>query len=685
MPALTAERRQQPGPAASPPAAEGFRVRTILPGRYATILEVILIVVAAFTALRLAMLLLFAESLPSALETARIFWIGLRFDLLVAILYVTPQTLRLTLFGDLAATSRAGRLVSEAEWLIGFLLLPFLLATEFVFFEEFGSRLNYVAFEYLVYPGEVCCNLYESYPITTWLVGVASVGGGLYLGLRRRFAARLAMPAPAGRRYALLGGMLAAAGGLWLTTETADTEITGNRVANECAGNGLYSFAYYALTCRFDYERFYLTIDAEDAARRVRGRIAAPAAAFHPESANPLDRTVAAARPRTDHNVVLILEESLGSDFIGALGDGRQLTPCFDALSREGLLFDNFYATGNRTARALEATLAGLPPIPTESILKRDHSGHVHTLANVLADRGYERLFITGGRGRFDGVQSFMTANGFNRFVEQQDFVDPIFTNAWGVCDEDLFHRAVRELDGLHDSGKPFFATLLTVSNHRPFTYPAGRVPDSDQTRESAVRYADHALGEFFNEARRHAFFDRTVFVVMGDHGARIYGSQLFPMRSYRVPVLVLLPGGERAGTRCHTLACSLDVPPTILGLLGGDYRGAFFGRDALAIDPAAGYALMQHNHDLALLDASGRMAVLGANRAAGCYRYDPATFALTRDRQPEADLVADCAAFFQTADELYYSERLYPGLAGSPGNGSRVSLSARAGGTSDN
>jgi len=634
-----------------------------LPGRYATLFEVVLIVVAAFTALRIAMLLLFAERLPTALETARVLWVGLRFDLLVALLYVTPQAVRLTLFGDLAATSRIGRLMSEAEWLIGFLFLPFLLATEFVFFDEFGSRLNYIAFEYLIYPGEVCCNLYQSYPLATWLTGVASVGGGLYLSLRRRFATRLAVPVPASRRYAVLGGMLAVAGGLWLTTDTADTEITADRVANECAGNGLYSFGYYALTCRFDYESFYKTIDLEEAVTRVRARIAAPGDAFHDGAANPFDRTVAAPRPRRDLNVVLILEESFGSDFVGALGDRRGLTPNFDALARAGLLFDNFYATGNRTARALEATLTGLPPIPTESILKRDRSGHVHTLANVLAERGYERLFMTGGRGLFDGVKSFMTANGFDRFVEQADFVDPVFTNAWGVSDEDLFRRAVTELDALHAAGKPFFATLLTVSNHRPFTYPAGRVPGGGQTREHAVRYADHALGEFFRAARTKPFFESTLFVVMGDHGARIYGSQLFPMRSYRVPALVLLPGGERSGERCSTLACSLDVAPTILGLLGGEYRAAFFGRDALAIDPAEGYALMQHNHDVALLDARGRMAVLGANRAATSFRYEPADFSLVPDHRSDPGLVSDCAAFFQTADELYYSERLRPGL----------------------
>jgi phosphoglycerol transferase MdoB-like AlkP superfamily enzyme len=630
-------------------------------GRYATIAEVVVILILAFTALRLTLLLLFAEAMPSLGAAVRIFWIGFRFDLLVALLFVLPQTLRMTLFGEWATGNRIGRAWTQAEWLIGFVLLPFLLATELVFFDEFGSRLNYIAFEYLVYPGEVCCNLYQSYPLTTWLSVVAAIGGGLFFGLRRRFLARLSIPAPARLRYSILGGVLATTAGLWLTTETADTDITGDRIANECAGNGLYSFGYYALTCRFDYESFYLTIDSHDAGRRVRDRLATSRAEFVPLASHPLERTVASPRPREDRNVVLILEESFGSDFVGSLGDPRGLTPNFDALAAKGLLFDNFYATGNRTARALEATLTGLPPIPTESILKRDHSSHVCTLANVLAERGYERLFVTGGRGVFDGVKSFMTTNGFNHFVEESDFVEPVFSNAWGVSDEDLFHRAIEELDALHASGKPFFATLLTVSNHRPFTYPPGRISGGKQTRDDAVRYADYALGDFFRRAKEHPFYKDTIFVVMGDHGARIYGSQMFPMRSYRVPVVVVLPEAERAGTRCSTLACSLDIAPTIMGLLGGEYRGVFFGRDALAINPADGYALMQHNHDLALLDAKGNMAVLGANRSANCYRYDKTTFGLKAMGLSNPELVADCAAFFQTADELYYAERLYP------------------------
>lgn len=204
---------------------------------------------------------------------------------------------------------------------------------------------------------------------------------------------------------------------------------------------------------------------------------------------------------------------------------------------------------------------ASLPPIPTESILKRDRSRHVYTLAHVLEKRGYNRLFMTAGRGIFDGVRSFMTANGFNRFVEQKDFVKPAFVNAWGVSDEDLFNKALTELDTLHDEGKPFLACLLTVSNHRPFTYPDGRIdrPSSELQRDNAVKYADWSIGQFFDKVGEHAWKKNTLFVVMGDHGARVYGSQLFPMKSYRVPVLMLRPDDADRGMRL------LDV-----GLLAG-------------------------------------------------------------------------------------------------------------------
>jgi phosphoglycerol transferase MdoB-like AlkP superfamily enzyme len=345
-------------------------------------------------------------------------------------------------------------------------------------------------------------------------------------------------------------------------------------------------------------------------------------------------------------------------------------------------------------------------------------------LASVLADRGYERLFVYGGRGVFDGVRSFMTRNGYNHFIEQRDFENPVFTNAWGVSDEDLFNRSTVELDKLHAAGRPFLATILTVSNHRPYTYPDGRIPEKGQSRENGVKYADWALGDFFRKVRTRPFYRNTLFIVMGDHGSRVYGRQLFPMKSYRVPVLMILPEGlrgenpkseirnpketqrtksesqrygtepalsigssnlespsdfaaveleqgrdsnfravPRKGTRCHTLACSLDIAPTILGLLGGSYRSVFYGRNALTIPPSSGYALMQHNHDLALLDAKNRMCVLGGQKTANQFILNRADFSLKDIGPPDPELLQDTIGFFQSAYRLYYAEMLYPNL----------------------
>lgn len=634
--------------------------------RFRILAAIVLVYVLGFLLTRVALLFWFVDWRQLRLsEWLKVLQAGMRFDLLIALLGIQVQLWHFTWGRNHWVLSRPSRWFIEFCWLVAFCFVPLFAIIESLFFTEFDGRLNYIAFEYLVYPTEVCCNLWQSFPIIELTSFVVLFGGGTWWGLRQRFHRMLENQMPWRQRVGVFAGVWTLIGGLWLTSGMGSMSITTNRTANECAGNGVYSFLYHAWSCHFDYEQFYLTIKPEIATAEIRQRVITAADEWHETSQNPFDRTVRQAQPQRDWNVVIVLEESLGSDFIGALGDDRGLTPCLDKLATQGLLFDNFFATGNRTARALEAVTTSLPPIPTESILKRNHSQHVYTLAHVLADRGYNRLFMTAGRGVFDGVRSFMTANGFNRFFEQKDFVNPAFVNAWGVSDEDLFNGALTELDKLHDEGKPFLACLLTVSNHRPFTYPDGRIdrPSVEQTRDNAVKYADWSIGQFFDKVGEHAWKKNTLFVVMGDHGARVYGSQLFPMKSYRVPVLMLGPDDIGKGTRCSTLACSLDIAPTVMGLLGGDYRSIFFGRDALHLPPEQGYALMQHNHDVALLTADQRLVVLDARRQAWVYTFDPKTFALKPERLPPKERVQATAAFFQTAYRLYYDERLFPTL----------------------
>ena len=635
-------------------------------GRYRIVLWTTLVLVLGSGLLRAVLLMRFSGGGFGAMTAAWAFGVGFAFDLLVAMVVQLPQVLHMTLHGDRRVNGRLSRAQVHGGLIVTFAGMLFVLAAEYCFFEEFDSRLNYIAFEYLIYPTEVVTNIWESYPLLPILAGIGVAAVLIYLPMRGMTRRALADPTRADVRWLWLTGWCVGIAMLWLSLGRSAMQVSENRVVNQIAGNGVWTFVENAWTSRFDYDVFYPTLAAGEAERLAAAAVFRSGDRAVANGVNALDRIVDTGRPRQDWNVVLILEESLGSDFVGALGDGRGLTPNLDRLTHESLLFDNFYATGNRTARALEATLTGLPPIPTESILKRDHSGHVESLGRILKQRGYATMFVYGGRGMFDGMRSFMTANGFDRFIEQSDYLAPEFSNAWGVDDEAIMDMALRKCRVLDEQQRPFFMTVLSVTNHQPFTYPPNRIdePADAHKREHGVKYADYALGRFFDRAKREAFFDRTVFVVLGDHGARVYGSQRFPLESYRVPVWMFLPGGGSAGQRNSVMSCSLDIAPTILGQLGGTYRTVMFGRDAATATPAEGRALMQHNHDLALLTQSGQLSVLSLNEEPARFVVDFSQFEV-KPAPPDEALARKEIAIYQTANDLYYADRYRQSDAG--------------------
>ena len=143
----------------------------------------------------------------------------------------------------------------------------------------------------------------------------------------------------------------------------------------------------------------------------------------------------------------------------------------------------------------MEGVLSSFPSLPGDSIVKRDKSDNVETIARVLRREGYSTVFLYGGRGVFDGMRSYAVRNGYERFIEQKHFANPTFTTAWGVCDEDLMNRTVDELRALNNSGKPFLATVLSVSNHKPYTYPKGRIPEDPRTLGYELRIRDRRKG----------------------------------------------------------------------------------------------------------------------------------------------------------------------------------------------
>jgi phosphoglycerol transferase MdoB-like AlkP superfamily enzyme len=315
----------------------------------------------------------------------------------------------------------------------------------------------------------------------------------------------------------------------------------------------------------------------------------------------------------------------------------------------------------------MEGVLSSFPSLPGDSIVKRDRSDNVETLARILKRDGYSTLFAYGGRGVFDNMKPFALRNGYDRFIEHNppfhsDYPRPTFTTAWGVCDEDIFNRTIEELRALSHSGKPFFATVLSVSNHRPYTYPKGRIPEDPgkKKRDYAVKYSDYALGQFFKAAKKEAFWTNTIFAVIADHGARVYGKQSIPIHSYEIPLLIAGPAVIKEPSRIGQVGCSLDVGPTLLGLIGRPYETMFFGRDLLKMKPEDGRVFLNHNRDIGML-AHERLVVLGLMQTDEFYEGDPKRVEMTPLAHPtdsDLELEKDAAAIYQVADDLYMHER---------------------------
>ncbi len=606
------------------------------------------------------------EAHVGAWRLPKIIALGAINDLIESLYLFVPLMLFLALAPLRWHRQRFGRGVfATGLWLMLFGLL-FVGAMEYFFFEEFDARFNLVAVDYLIYPTEVIGDIRSEYPVTSLSLVLGLVAAILTWGLMRRLAAWPALEAlPARSRLVIVGGwslLIALAVVLW----TADRlSLSRNRVANELIANGPANFFAAFRTNHIDYTAFYRTGDPARMRALLAKDLAPGGGEFVDLPSGDLNRRFAARADGLGKlNVVLLSEESLGAEFVGAYGDVRGLTPEFDALARQGLLFTRAYATGTRTVRGLEAFSASLPPIPSESVIKRQGNENIATWGRVMRGFGYHTSFLYGGYGAFDDMNAYFSHNGF-ALSDRSDIQRPRFANIWGVSDEDLFRHAIDYFDARSAEHKPFFSIVMSTSNHKPFTFPEGidGVKPKGGGRRSGTRYADHAIGEFFRDARRHAWFDNTIFIIAADHGARAYGRADIPLNTYEIPLLILAPAHIRPA-RIDTLASQIDVAPTVLGLIGQAYQAPFFGQDVLHWPQGVPRTLLfNHNHDVAAL-RDGQLCILGLRRSARCQTYErspgPAGPDTTRFTAvpDDAALIDLATAYYQSAYDAFVSHR---------------------------
>ncbi len=533
-------------------------------------------------------------------------------------------------------------------------LLAFNLAAEYYFFYEFGVRYNFIAVDYLVYTKEVLGNIRESYnlPVVLPLVTLAAAGSLWLFG--RRLAFSFAEPLRLRRRFAWGLPVLALPLVCFFALDSRFAQVSGNEYANEAAMNGLYAFGSAFLNNELPYDKFYATLDDAKVFDRLRAALAQPGVKFANDGKDIL-RKVSARGPLKKLNVVVVVGESLSAEYFGAFGavKGEGTLPNLDALSGKSLFFKRFYASGTRTVRGLEAITLSIPPLPGEAIIKRPDNADFFSWGSVMRGLGYENRFIYGGYGYFDNMNSFFSGNGFD-IVDRASFEkDEItFANIWGVCDGDLFRKTVKEADGDYKAGKPFFYMLMTTSNHRPFTYPEGKIdiPPSTKSRTGALKYSDYAIGEFLAAAKKKPWFKDTVFVFTGDHCANSAGREEIPVRHYHIPLLIYSPAHVKPAA-VDTLAAQVDLAPTVLGLLNVSYESRFFGRDMLNGKPE-GRAFLSTYQKVALL-RDGRLAVLGPKKYLKTYKWDEAAQSVTEIPEDKS-LEEEAVSFYQGANYLY-------------------------------
>jgi phosphoglycerol transferase MdoB-like AlkP superfamily enzyme len=544
-----------------------------------------------------------------------VFATGLAFDVIAACYLLAPFVLWLALVPNRIARSLPHRMLAVG----GFAMIVFgallLACSEWLFWDEFSSRFNFIAVDYLLYSHEVLGNIWQSYPVGRVLLALAAVALGLTLTIRRPIAAQAA--APLSWRAALL--VVAAwsavfAGTLqWVDSDARNFSASDN--ANDLAGNGVYEFFAANRRNELGYDRHYATIPIGEALPWVRTALGA--------QQNGVERLIVPKRPERHLNVVLVSIESLGAEFLGSYGNPKGLTPNLDRLAPQSLWFTKVYATGNRTVRGMEALSLALPPTPGQSIVRRPNNDKLFSLGSVFEDKDYSVIFAYGGYGYFDNMNAFFDANDY-RSIDRRAIPSNRVKHetVWGVADEHLFDQVLDELDREHKAGKPFFAHVMTTSNHRPYTYPAGRIDiPSGTSREGAVKYTDYALGKFLQDARGRPWFDNTVFVITADHGANARGTSRIPVDKYLIPLFVYAPKHVPPG-RVDRLMSQIDIPPTMLGLLDFRYYTKFFGRDVLRAPPESDRAFVANYQTLGYLKGD-RMALLQPKRKAEVFRVD--------------------------------------------------------------
>jgi phosphoglycerol transferase MdoB-like AlkP superfamily enzyme len=615
-----------------------------------------------------------AESVPG-IDLARSFLVGLRFDLIITCILATPLLLALLLPGGLGTRKLA------LVWLgLSAAVTLFAGVAELEFYREFHTRLNSIALHYMEEdPATVSSMIWHGFPVVRYLLLWLVLWLLYFSGLRWLDQLTPKRPSSGYRATVRLpvfilivfltvwGGRGTLRSGPPL--RWGDAFHSQHLFANHLALNGTYTLSKAAMEDQQEQGKQWLNaLPQEQAVALVREMLLTPQdELLQAEQYTLLRRHIPVNRlPAPPRNIVLIMMESFSAEFTGALGKDQGITPEFDKLAAQGLLFDRFFSNGTHTHQGMFATVACFPNLPGYEYLMQQPEGQnqFSGLPVLLNHQRFNDVYVYNGHFAWDNQQGFFRNQGMSNFIGRDDFKDPIFIDStWGVSDQDMFNRALEELDSM-PADRPFYAILQTLSNHTPYALP-DELPVEAVTgfgkldlHLTAQRYSDWALGEFFRRAVESSWYKDTLFVIVGDHGFAI-NRQLaeIDLLRFRVPLLLLGPGiRETYGAINHTVATQTDVVPTVVGLLGKPFVHQCWGRNLLSLqdgDPGVGVIKPSGSDQTVALIRGDQLLVKPpkGKEQLGQYAFYPDEYyRQEQDDELNEELATDLAAFIQSA-----------------------------------
>ncbi len=649
-------------------------MKKLFNSRFSTLFGVLSLYIFLSFLIRIVLLFWSLKDLDlNLINILRAFFTGFVFDLTIGLLFLALYAFYLLIFPKRWIGLLFDKCFTYFYLTLIFIVIYFSLLAEIPFWDEFGVRFNFIAVDYLIYTYEVMENINQSYPLP--VIGLVLIGLiVLTFFLFKKFnifKKTFSDKSSIRNRSIYAVPVLAIAVVLGVVMKNKQADFSNNLVVNELGKNGAFSFVTAFKSNELDYETFYPKLPEKEAYSIVKKNILQENQNYRSTKYDDISRITKGGQEQKP-NIILIAIESFSADFLSTFGNKDNLTPNYEKLANESIFFTNLYATGTRTVRGMEALTLSVPPTPGNSIVRRPNNQNLFSVSTIVKSKNYQPYFIYGGDGYFDNMNNFFGGQGFdivdrNRGnplsdeIKTQRFAIPDnevkFENAWGICDEDLYKQSIKYADKSAKANKPFFQFLMTTSNHKPYTFPAGKIDLPQGDRNAAVKYTDYALGKFIADAKTKPWFKNTVFVIVADHCASSAGKWEINIDRHHIPAIIY--NLNQQPEKIDRLTSQIDVMPTLFGYLGWNYNTSLYGKDINQMKVGEERAFIGNYRTLGMLQGNTFTQIDDRKRVKQFTVSGNEKQTLSEIKTKNQDLASQTISYYQTASVRFKNGKM--------------------------